>query len=77
MIEKAWGKKNSKTILLAPDWAKAFDSISPDALSGALERFGIPREMTSMISNIYSHRKFLVCEAGYKSNEHTQAFGIS
>ena len=59
------------------DWSKAFDFISPDALMGALLRFGIADEMVTMIANIYTGRKFNVCEAGYVSQQHDQHFGIS
>ena len=35
MIEEAWEQRDGKAILLALDWAKAFDSISPSALADA------------------------------------------
>ena len=43
ILEDACAMKNGKAILLALDWAKAFDSVSPDALSRALVRFGLPQ----------------------------------
>ena len=63
-VEKAWSEKDGKTILLALDWAKAFDSVSPDALLGALTRFGIPQKFIGIIGDIYVGRKFYVREAG-------------
>ena len=77
IVENSWASKGGKTILLALDWAKAFDSISPDALLGALTRFGIPAEMNEMIRHIYSNRRFHVREAGFESDCHEQFFGIS
>ena len=76
-LERANSEKSGKTILLAPDWAKAFDSVSPDALSKALRRFGVPTEFVNMIQAIYSHRKFVVSDGGSTSRWHTQAAGIS
>ena len=70
-IEKAWATKGGKTVLLALDWSKAFDCISPDALNGALLRFGVPSSICDMISVIYSGRKFHVCEAGHVSKEYS------
>ena len=48
-IEKAWSSKGGAIILLALDWAKTFDGISPDALVGALLRFGIAPEICDII----------------------------
>eukprot|EP00959_Pyramimonas_sp_CCMP1952_P466226 9489631-Pyramimonas_sp.AAC.1 len=42
VIEEAWATKGGSAALLALDWAKAFDSISPEALSVSLKRFGCP-----------------------------------
>ena len=41
MIDRALASRNESLIILALDWAKAFDSISPNALCMALRRFGI------------------------------------
>ena len=76
-IERANRQKDGKTILLALDWAKAFDSVSPDALATALKRFGIPQELVQMISAIYTDRRFIIRDAGSTSTWHPQAFGIS
>ena len=52
MLEQINAEKNGKAILLALDWAKAFDSIAPAALVDALERFGIQYEFGSMVKAI-------------------------
>lgn len=76
MIEQAWEQKEGKLILLALDWAKAFDSISPDALVSALARFGVPIHMLRVIRAIYDNRVFQVRDAGCMSGSHPQRFGI-
>ena len=40
LIEDTWDSESGKLIFLALDWAKAFDSVSPDGLVQALIRFG-------------------------------------
>ena len=60
-----------------PDWAKAFDSISPASLMRALLRFGLPRHLVDMIGAMYSSREFFVRECGASSEVHEQHFGIS
>ena len=77
VLEEAWARKNGKAILLALDWAKAFDSISPQAWSQALKRFGCPPEFVRMIAAMYSERKFVVSDNGQTSAKHAQEFGIS
>eukprot|EP00959_Pyramimonas_sp_CCMP1952_P125062 2614425-Pyramimonas_sp.AAC.1 len=42
LIEETWSSRSGKLVLLALDWAKAFDSVSPTALAQALVRFGTP-----------------------------------
>ena len=64
-------------MLLALDWAKAFDNVSPDALCRALQRFGIPPEFISVVRAIYTDRTFEVRDAGSVSNAYPQNFGIS
>ena len=41
-VENAWARKDGNLLLLALDWAKTFDSISPAGLVNAMSRFGIP-----------------------------------
>ena len=42
LVDQAVACKDGQLVLLALDWAKAFDSVSPDALLTALHRFGLP-----------------------------------
>ena len=53
MIAKALASKDDYLIILALDWAKAFDSIAPEALCLALRRFGIGNAMAAIIADIY------------------------
>ena len=52
IIEKQWAAKESAKKILALDWAKAFDSIAPDALSDALRRIGVPKKFVKVIEHI-------------------------
>ena len=61
---------------LALDWAKAFDSIRPEALLTALRRFGVPEPFSQMVPNIYQNRTFLVQDAGARSRLHSQNAGV-
>ena len=63
--------------MLSLDWEKAFDSISPDGLLYALERFGLPPLFRGLIRAIYSNRTFTVRAFGHTSVSHSQCFGIS
>ena len=49
-----------RLVVLALDWAKAFDSIDPQRLLAALTRFGLPAHFIQMIGAIYSDRRFFV-----------------
>ena len=75
-MELAWSQKGGQLHLLALDWAKAFDSISPDSLLRALRCFGIPEPVVTMIASIHSNRVFQVRECGTASAEHRLRFGI-
>jgi hypothetical protein len=75
-IEQAWELKDGKVILLALDWAKAFDSVSPAGLIESLRRFGIPAPFRDMISSIYTDRRFIVKDAGETSSWYNQSYGI-
>ena len=77
MIEATWDQRDGKLLLLALDWAKAFDSVSPQALCGAMRRFGIPDGFIDMVRTIYADRRFFVQDDGAKSGIKTQSFGIS
>ena len=63
-------------MLLSLDWAKAFDSVSPEALLRALERFGVPPKFAAVVSSIYANRRFAVKDAGSTSELWDQAVGI-
>ena len=76
LIDLAAGSKDFGLLFMALDWAKAFDSISPAAMCGALRRFGLPNEITDMIAEIYKERKFYVQEGKHSSSTRTQHFGI-
>ena len=75
-IEAAQGHKNGRVHLLALDWAKAFDSINPQALLMSLRRFGLPDHVLNVISSIYSDRQFFVEECGVRSCAAPQSSGI-
>ena len=64
LLERTCAAKNGSLIFLALDWAKAFDSISPDGLIVALRRFGVPDGFCAIIRAIYSGRRFVVRDAG-------------
>ena len=63
-------------MLLALDWATAFDPIRPDALLTALRRFGVPEPFSHMVQDIYKNRTFLVQDAGARSRLHPQHVGV-
>ena len=59
MVDLTLADRDGTTlVLLALDWAKAFDSISPTPLLSALERFGISATFRRFIQAIYNHRTF-------------------
>ena len=76
-MENAWARKDGNFLLLALDWAKAFDSISPAGLVIAMLRFGIPYHFCSVVCGIYNRRHFMVRDGGATSHQHPQCFGIS
>ena len=76
-IELARARRNGKITLLALDWAKAFDSISPSALLHALHRFGLPQHFIELINAIYSSRQFFVHDQQHSSSTRLQHVGIS
>ena len=69
--------RDESLIVLALNWARAFDSISPERLIDALERFGLPGHFVEMVGAIYSNRAFFVNECCVDSSVGGQAFGIS
>ena len=76
IIENAVALKDRKLVLLALDWAKAFDSISPEGLLKALDRFGVPEKLLKVVGAIYTDRCFYVSDAGTESASRPQHFGI-
>ena len=77
LIDKATESKNDKLIVIALDWAKAFDAIWPRALCDALKRFGICNHMADIIGAIYSDRIFRTQLNNQNSKFHPQHFGIN
>ena len=77
LIEECHNSKDKSLVMLALDWAKAFDSIDPECLIQALHRFGLPSHYLQVIRNIYTGRVFKVSDHGHESQEHHQYFGIS
>ena len=77
LLDRTLACKDESNILLALDWSKAFDSISPEGLLGALQRFGLPDSFVKMVGAIYSSRTFYVSECGSVSDPRQQHFGIS
>ena len=71
----AGGKKNP-LILLALDWAKAFDSINLGRLIHSLRCFGVPEAMVQVIGAIYSDRSFYVRMEGCDSDWKQRKSGI-
>eukprot|EP00959_Pyramimonas_sp_CCMP1952_P097989 2048034-Pyramimonas_sp.AAC.1 len=60
MIEDAWATNDGGTLLLALDWAKAFDSVSPTALAASLRRFVWPDHFVRAVASICRDPAFIV-----------------
>ena len=67
-IDNAHAKADGKFILLALDWAKAFDSLMPGPMLDALRRFGLPADFVNMIASIYDSTSFFVRDGKADSN---------
>ena len=76
LLEESCASQDSPLVLLALDWAKAFDSVMPDALLEALRRFGLTQEVLSAVRTIYSDRSFAVKDCGHISSSRKQKAGI-
>ena len=76
-MEQAIAARGGRALVLALDWRKAFDSISPDRLFWALQRFGVSESMLAVVKDIYKSRVFKVADSGVESGEHPQKAGIS
>ena len=57
LIEQTWSKHEGRLVFVALDWAKAFDSISPEGLVHALRKFGLPSHVCDIVRNIYKGRR--------------------
>ena len=77
VLDDVWASNEDSVVIVALDWAKAFDCISPEGLLDALRRFGLPSCYLSIIKNIYCDRQFYVNDMGETSKHHTQHHGIS
>ena len=75
-IDLAVALRNGSVHLLALDWQKAFDSISPSSLVRALRRFGVPQHFLDIVQSIYTDRKFFVHECGINSENASQHSGV-
>ena len=75
-VENAWARKDGNLLLLALDWAKAFDSISPAGLVNAMSRFGIPFQFCSVVRGIYNGRHFMVRDGGATSHKPPSALAF-
>ena len=75
-MELAWSQRNGRMHVMALDWKKAFDSISPESLLQALRRFGIPEAFVRMIKSVCTDRVFHVRECGITSDTRSQHAGI-
>ena len=76
-VEQALASRGGRAFLLALDWRKAFDSIAPERLIWALERFGVNGPMLAAIQEIYANRDFTVSDGGVDSQSRPQKAGIS
>ena len=52
LVETAVAQRDGHLALLALDWAKAFDSINPEAMVVGLRRFGLPEHLIEIVKNI-------------------------
>ena len=77
LVESAIAHRNGHVAAVALDWKKAFDSINPDILVGALRRFGLPEHTLAVIAAIYEGRTFRVASSDGTSNAHPQGAGIA
>ena len=76
-IEVALAQRGGQLLVLALDWAKAFDAVNTEAMLLALARFGIPPHVCNIVSAIYSKRIFKVKDGEHLSSPRRQRSGIS
>ena len=61
-------RTNTSLCVLLLDWKEAFDRVSVDALEVAMQRYGVPQSMVTLISSIYTSQLFQVRAAGHTSD---------
>ena len=76
-IDKVFAFQNQHLVLLALDWAKAFDSIIPEPMLIALQLFGLPEQFIHMTRAIYTSREFYARANAMDSSKKVQHAGIS
>ena len=76
IVEGAWAERGGSAVLLALDWAKAFDPICLDALFTTLRRFGAPEPFSHMVQNLHKNRTFFVQDSGARSRLLQQHAGV-
>ena len=54
--EQVCAPRGGNVLLLALDWAKAFDSIALKRLMDTLKRFGLNKSVLQAVGEIYQHR---------------------
>ena len=63
LLERA-ERTNTSLYVLLLDWKQAFDRVSVEALEVAMQRYGVPQAMVTLISSIYTSQLFQVKAAG-------------
>ena len=76
LMDNTLATKDDPLIIVALDWAKAFDKITHEALYLSLRRLGIPAKLINMIKALYKSPSFVVEVDGYTSNSFIQETGI-
>jgi len=76
-IDLALAQRYGSKGIVALDWKKAFDSIHPQALSTALDRFGVPPKLQRIVEKLYASRQFTVRDGDTRSTLRAQRSGIS
>ena len=76
IVSDAWSSKHGSAVLLALDWAKAFDSVAPGPLATSLRRFGTPEPFVDMVLAICKDRSFFARDGNVSTSLHTQHFGF-
>eukprot|EP00959_Pyramimonas_sp_CCMP1952_P300434 6283930-Pyramimonas_sp.AAC.1 len=69
IVEEASAMQDKRLVLLALDWATAFDSIAPEALCQSLGGFGLPAKFLRCIEAIYANRCLSASDAGKQSGQ--------